>query len=152
MCCPEIISSGDIYKQKQFAAPKKKIAALVQGRGRQGHLIWAKSASPSTKMLQLVKIDILDPSVGVRNYWVQFCPSRFRKFRHLSSHFWRNKNELLIFGGVLDPSNLRFSSSENFKFEGSRTPPKINILFWFLQKWLLKCLNFPNLEGQNWTQ
>ena len=30
--------------------------------------IWAKSASPSTKMLQLVKIEILDPSVGVRNY------------------------------------------------------------------------------------
>ena len=27
--------------------------------------IWAKSASPNTKMLQLVKIEILDPSGGV---------------------------------------------------------------------------------------
>jgi hypothetical protein len=114
--------------------------------------IWAKSASPSTKMLQLVKMEILDPSVGVRNDWVQFCPSRFAKFRHLSSHFWRNQNKIWFFEGSQDPLKLKFSDEENLKLEGSRTPPKINIFFWFLQKLLLKRLNFPNLEGQNLTQ
>ena len=54
------------------------LGQCVQGSLRPGYVkpvmwrervdIWAKSASPSTKMLQLVKIEILDPSVGVQNY------------------------------------------------------------------------------------
>ena len=114
----------------------KRILILFKKKDKPNHrvlCIWAKSASPSTKMLQQMKMEILDPSGGVLNVWLQICPSRFGKFRHLSSHFWRNQNKILIFGGVLDPSNLKFSSSENLKLEGSRTPPKINILFWFLQ-------------------
>jgi hypothetical protein len=44
----------------------------------------------------------------------------------------KNPQHILIFGGVLDPSNLKFSNYENLKLEGSRTPPKMDILFWFL--------------------
>ena len=82
--------------------------------------IWAKSASPNTKMLQLVKIEILNPSGGVLYDWLQCCPSRFWKFRHISSQIWRIQIKIFIFRGVLDPSNLKFSSTENFRFEGSK--------------------------------
>ena len=72
-----------------------------------------KSASPSTKMLQLVKIEILDPPGGVLHNWFQ-CFLLDLENTDIAAVSLKKK-EKIFYRGVLEPSSIRarWDSREN---------------------------------------
>ena len=52
--------------------------------------IWAVPPSHCKNLLQLVKIQILEPSGRVLPWWLQICPSGFKIFRSVSAEIWKN--------------------------------------------------------------
>ena len=83
--------------------------------GRQPDMLPTKTRYGQISQPKHKKAADSENRLGVLFDWLKCCPSRFRKFRHWSSQFWRNQNKIIIFRGVLGPSNLKFSSTENFR-------------------------------------
>ena len=84
--------------------------------------IWAIFLRAGIICLQLVKIDILDPSGGVLYTLLQFCSCWIYKIQVWRHPDLKDPNSEIYFRWVLDPSNMGCPCFCYFS-EGSRTRP-----------------------------
>ena len=108
-------------------------------------------SQPQHKNAAAGKIEILEPSGGVLYGRLQCCSPRFGKCRHWSSQFWRNRNKILIFRGVLDPSYLEVSLTENCRLFCFGSFKLVWFNVWIFQIWEenIEVNHIGPLQGSN---